>query len=119
MQFPWTQSIPAGATFDPLESWNNRLLDSNGVIKINHRATAVGLVATVQATNRTLYQEAPVPAGGTSGQTPTDFNAPPLIEKVYKLEQIAVRYRNPTGGAIIVDGVIDFTPSGGTRGRGR
>lgn len=116
MQFPWSQSIPAGGTFDPLEGWNNQTPTTNGVIKINHRATAVGLVATVSAQNRTLYQEAPVGAGGTAGTQPTDFTAPPLIEKVYKLEKLGIRYRNPTAGAITIDGVIDFTPAGG-RGR--
>lgn len=115
MLFIYSQSVAAGAIFDPCDGWQNQYVDSNAVMKLNDRATAVGLVRSVQATNRTLFQEAPVTAGGVAGTTPTDFSAPPMIEKVRKGERLSIRYRNPTGGAITVDGVIDLTPMGGKR----
>lgn len=115
MFFTFTQSIAAGATFNPMDGSNFEIPNSNGVLKINHNATATGLVCTVAAQNKQIAQEAPVPAGGTSGVIPTDFTAPPIIEMVKSGERISIRYRNPTAGAIIVNGVVDFTPRGGKR----
>lgn len=114
-QFPWSQSIAAGATFDPLDGYNNQVAPANGAIKVLHRATGVGLVAAIYAGNRQLLQEGPVPAGGTAGVTPTDFNVPPIMERVAKGERLSIRYRNPTGGALTVDGAIDFAGSGKRR----
>jgi hypothetical protein len=113
--FPWTQSIAAGGTFDPLETWGYQYTEKAGIIKVVHRATAVGLVASIFATSEQLGQEANVPAGGTSGVTPSDFNVPPIVERVKAGKRLSIRYRNPTGGAIIVDGAIDLTEQGGRR----
>jgi len=118
--FPFSQSIAAGATFNPMDGANFEIPETNGVLKLTHRATAVGLVATISAQSRQLVQEAPVPAGGTAGQTPTDFQVPPIIEGVRKGERITARYRNPTAGAITVDGFVDYTPArGGMFGKRR
>jgi hypothetical protein len=103
-----SQSIAAGATFDALDDWNYQYVPKNGGLKINHKASAVGLLCTIAATDRQLSQESAVPAGGTAGTTPTDFNAPPLIAKVFKGERLSAKYRNPTGGAITIDGVYEY-----------
>lgn len=103
-----SQSIAAGATFDALDDWQFQYTPKSGWLKINDRATATGLLRTVTATDITLSQEGPVPAGGTAGQTPTDFNAPPLVAKVKKGQRMSIKYRNPTGGAITVDAVIEL-----------
>ena len=103
-----SQSIAAGATFDALDDWQYQYANKSGWLKINDRATAVGLLRTVSATDRNLSQEGPVPAGGTAGQTPTDFNSPPLVAKVKKGERLSIKYRNPTGGAITVDVVVEL-----------
>lgn len=110
--FVWTQSIAAGATFNPLDGWNYEFVPRPGVVKYIHRATAVGLVATITSGSDQLLQEAPVPAGGTSGQTPSEFNVAPIIDAVQAGDRQAVRYRNPTGGAIVIDGIIDYTVTG-------
>lgn len=109
---PWSQSIAAGATFDPLDNWNYQYVPQGGVISILHRATAVGLLATIVSGSDQLMQEAPVPAGGTAGQIPSQFAVPPVTDPVSRGDRISIRYRNPTGGAITVDGIIDYTPVG-------
>lgn len=108
--FSWSQSIAAGQTFNPLDGWNYEFPPRAGLVKYLHRATAVGLVATITSGSDQLLQEAPVPAGGTAGVTPSEFNVPPIIDQIGAGDRQAVRYRNPTGGAITVDGYIDYTP---------
>lgn len=110
---PFTQSIAAGATFDPLETSNFQYTKRAGILKINHQATAVGLLSTITSGTDQLTQESPVPAGGTSGVIPSDFTVPPIVDKVDKGDRLSIRYRNPTGGAIIINGNIDLTYRGG------
>lgn len=109
--FTWSQAVAAGATFNPLDGWNYEFVPRPGVIKILHRATAVGMVATVTSGSDQLLQEAVVPAGGTAGQTPSEFNVAPITDGVSAGDRQAIRYRNPTGGAITIDGIIDYTPT--------
>lgn len=111
--FFWSQSIAAGATFNPLTGTNYQYPKYPGIVKYLHRATAVGLVATIVSGADELLQEAPVPAGGTAGQTPSEFNVPAIVDQVAAGDLQTVRYRNPTGGAITVDGYVDYTPIGG------
>lgn len=107
----WSQSVGAGATFNPLDGWNYEFLPRPGLIKILHNATAVGMVVTVTSGSDQLLQEAPVPAGGTAGVIPSEFNVPSITDAVSAGDRQAIRYRNPTGGAITVNGVIDYTPT--------
>jgi hypothetical protein len=107
--FIWSQSIAAGATFNPLAGWAYEFPPRPGVVKYIHRATAVGLVATITSGSDELLQEAPVQAGGTAGTTPSELNTAPIIDAVNAGDRQQVRYRNPTGGAITVDGIIDYT----------
>lgn len=109
----FSQSIAAGATFNPLSGTNYQYVPAPGVVKILHRATAVGLVATILSGSDELMQEGPVPAGGTAGQTPSEFNVPAIVDQVSRGDLQSIRYRNPTGGAITIDGVWDYTPVGG------
>jgi hypothetical protein len=110
--FTFSQSIAAGATFNPLAGWAYEFVPRPGVMKYLHRATAVGLVATITSGSDELLQEAPVPAGGTAGQTPSEFNVAPITDGVNAGDRQQIRYRNPTGGAITVDGIVDYTPVG-------
>lgn len=114
--FLWSQSIAAGATFNPLTDWQYETPDFAGMVEIFSRATAVGLVETISSAGETLKQESPVQAGGTAGLTPSRLNTEPVVGKAAPLQKIRVGYRNPTGGAITVDGQIILTPVGGGRG---
>lgn len=106
----YTQAIAAGATFDPLDTWNYQYAPAPGVITLIHRASGTGLLATVTSGSDQLLQEAPVPAGGTAGVTPSAFNVAPITDPVAQGDRLSIRYRNPTGGALTIDGVIDYTP---------
>lgn len=120
--FVWTQSIAAGATFNPLTDWQYETPDFDGMVEIFSRATATGLLATISSAGDTLQQESPVQAGGTAGTTPSRLNTEPVVGRCAKFQKIRVGYRNPTGGAITIDGQVILTPLGGrgaTRGRAR
>lgn len=117
--FPWSQSIAAGATFNPLTDWQYETPQFEGMVEIFSRATAVGLVETISSAGDTLKQEAPVQAGGVAGTTPSRLNTEPVVGRAQAGQKIRIGYRNPTGGAITVDGQIIVTPLGGGGGGGR
>lgn len=115
VQFAWSQSIAAGATFNPLTTWDYETPDVDGEIEVLDKATAVGLVRAVKSAGDTIRQEDNVQAGGTAGVTPSVLNTTPIVGRVGKFKKLSIPYRNPTGGAITVDGVITFVPRGGRR----
>lgn len=110
-----TQTIQAGATFDPCDSWQYQYTEKDSILKVNHNATATGLRCQITATEVTILQDSAVPAGGAAGVIPSDFTVPPIIEKVKKNKRLSILYTNPTGGAITVNVAFDLTPGGGGR----
>jgi hypothetical protein len=116
--FVWNQSIAAGATFNPLQDWQYETPYFDGMMEVFSRATATGLLETISAAGDTLKQDSPVQAGGTSGTTPSRLNTEPVVGKCAKFQKIRIGYRNPTGGAITIDGQIILTPLGGGGGGG-
>lgn len=115
MQQAFTFSLAAGATFDPLEGWNNQYPERGGILQLIHNATATGIVCSLSAGNVQLLQESPVPAGGTAGVMPTAFNATPILEQVGARARLSARYRNTTAGAITVNATIDIAEKGRKR----
>jgi len=111
-QLSWTQSILAGATFQPILGWQYEYVPFGGAIKINHDAAAVGVVATVTSGSDTLQERSPLSAGGTVGVFPSDLDVPPLLDEVAAGDRIKILYENTSGGAVNVQGVIDYTPVG-------
>lgn len=109
----WSQSIAAGATFNPLSDWMYETPDGNGVVEVLERATATGLVSAVTAAGQNIKQEGPVQAGGTAGTLPSRLNSEPYVGTVKRNQKLRVAYRNPTAGAITVDGIIVLTLKGG------
>jgi hypothetical protein len=107
--FSWSQAILTTATFTPLDSWNYETPKRPGIVKYLHRATAVGLLFTLTSGADQLAQEQPVPAGGTAGQIPSEFNVAPIIDRIDALDKQRMFYRNPTGGTITIDGIVDLT----------
>jgi len=109
--FTWTQSLGAGLTFDPLDSagWMYRYLPYPAVIEVISNAAAVGVVQTVTFGSDTIQQESPVPSGGTAGVIPARLNVEPIVEKGAASDLLRIVYRNTTGGAVVVNGIIQIT----------
>lgn len=108
--FQWTQSIAAGGVFTPLDNFTDETPKTAGIVKYLHNATAVGLLFTLTSGTDLLAQEQPVPGGGVAGTIPSEFTVAPIVDQVQPLDKQRMSYRNPTAGAITVNGSIDFTP---------
>jgi len=107
---PFTSSVGAGATYQPLSGWQYEYIPFGGVIEILMDATAVGLVATVTSGSDTLQERAPIPAGGTAGVIPSAFNVPAITDEVAAGDRVKILVENPTGGAQTVNGIIAYQP---------
>lgn len=107
----WTQSILAGALFRPLDGWQYEYVPMGGAISVLHDATAVGIVNTITSGSDTLQERSPVSAGGTAGVMPSTFDVPVLIDEVAAGDRIKIQYENTSGGAVTVNGEIDYTPA--------
>lgn len=107
----WSQAIAAGAAFRPLDGWQYQYVPVGGMVKILHRASAVGVVTTVTSGSDTLQERSPVSAGGTAGQIPSEFDVPALLDEVAAGDLIKIAYENTSGASITVDGEIDYTPA--------
>lgn len=107
----FSQSIAAGATFDPIDSagWMYRYLPYNAIVEVIDRATAAGVTVVRTFGSDTIQQESPVSAGGTAGQIPSRLNVEPVTEKAQASDLLRTVYRNTTAGAITVDGIIQIT----------
>lgn len=106
--FPFSQSVAAGATYNPLERWQYERVPIGGQVTLLHRATAVGVVATFYSGSDTLLQRTQIPAGGTAGNTPTAFDVPTISDEVAANDKLDLEYENTTGGAITVDGIVHY-----------
>lgn len=118
VNFSWSQAILAGATFNPLTTFDFEMPDSDVAVEVLHRATAVGLVAVLKSGGQAISQESPVQAGGTAGTLPARQTTEPLTGRGFASRKLQCFYRNPTGGTITVDGIIQVTPTGGARAVG-
>lgn len=113
--FPWTQLIAAGGTFNPLLVFDYETPDADAVIVVTERATAVGLRSSVKSASDSLKPEGPVQSGGTAGVTPSPLNTTPFVGRAPRSRKLSINYSNPTGGGITVDGLIEVTMKGGGR----
>lgn len=110
MQATFTFSLAAGATFDPLDGWNNQIPRKASKVTLIHNATATGVQCNFTAQDRNVLQNSPVPAGGVAGVFPTVFNAPVIgPAKVQAGEKLSARFNNTTAGAITVNVVVDLS----------
>lgn len=111
-RFPFTASVAAGATYQPLTGWQYEYLPFPAVIEVGLNATATGVVATVTSGSDVLQEESPVQAGGTAGVIPSKLNTDFLSDQAAAGDRLKVSARNTTAGAITVNGVIIVTPLG-------
>jgi hypothetical protein len=111
--FSWTSSVGAGATFNPLEvsgnTWKYNRAPYAGLVEVIHNATATGVVVAITAGSDEIMQESPVSGGGTAGTLVGRLTVEPVTFMVNAGDVIRVVYRNPTAGAITVNGTIELT----------
>lgn len=108
--FPFTQSIAAGATAQPLSSWNYRFPPKPALFELLLNATAIGVVQNVTTGPESIVQsESPVSAGGTAGVLPARLNTEPIVDMVNQGEELVLNLRNTTAGAITVNGIAIIT----------
>jgi hypothetical protein len=114
----FTQSIAAGGNFDALTDWDYETPDTDCMVEVLERATAVGIFGTVKSAGDTIKQESNIQAGGTAGTTPARLTTEPVTGRAPKYQKLRIFYRNPTGGAVTIDGLVILTPLGGGRSQG-
>lgn len=111
-QFNFSTSIAAGATATPLGSWQFRFPPKASLLEILVNASAAGLVMNLTTGAESIVQaESPVSGGGAAGTLPARLNTEPIVDKVDPGEEIVLTVRNPTGGAITLNGVAILTYS--------
>jgi len=104
----WVESIAAGAVYRPLDGWQYEYVPMGGNIEILHDAAAVGVVVNISSGSDTLQERSPVPAGGTAGVIPSAFDVPAIVDMVAAGDRLKIQYENTTGGAISVQGAINY-----------
>jgi len=74
------------------------------------RATAIAMVNTYTSGSETIVEESPTQAGGTAGVTPSSLNTPVQGWHAAAGDLLKLNYRNTSGAAIDVDGIIEVMP---------
>jgi len=108
--FIFSQSVAAGATFEPLTGWQYQYLPWPAEVNVLSRATAIAMVQVYTSGSETIVEESPVQAGGTAGVTPSSLNTPIQGWHAAAGDLLKLRYRNTSGAAITVDGIIEVQP---------
>lgn len=115
VSFNFTSSVGAGATYTPLTGWQYEYPPTNCIAEVLLNATAVGTFAAIYSGGDTIQQECPIQAGGTAGVIPNPLSTPVVTGGAGAGKRVAINVRNPTGGAVTVNGIITLIPRGGKR----
>jgi len=108
--FIFSQSVAAGATFNPLVGWQYQYLPWPATVSVLSRATAIAMVNVFTSGSETIVEESPTQAGGTAGVTPAPLNTPEQNWHAAAGDLLKLNFRNTSGAAITVDGIIDVVP---------
>jgi len=108
--FIYSQSVAAGAVFNPLVGWQYQYLPWPAEVNVLSRATAIAMVQVFTSGSETIVEESPVQAGGTAGVTPSALNTPVQGWHAAAGDLLKLNYRNTSGAAITIDGIIEVTP---------
>ena len=108
--FTFSNSVAAAATNEPLTGWQYVYLPWPAEVTVLARATAVDMVATYTSGSETIVEESPVQAGGTIGVIPSPLNTPVQGWEAAAGDLLKLRYRNTSGAAIQIDGIIEVIP---------
>lgn len=111
-QFNFSAAVAAGATATPLSGWQFRFPPKASLLELLVNGSAAGLVMNLTTGAESIVQaESPVSGGGVAGTLPARLGTEPIVDKVDPGEEIVLTVRNPTGGAITVNGVAILTYS--------
>lgn len=108
--FIFSQSVAAGATFNPLTGWQYQYLPWPAEVSVLARATAIAMVQVFTSGSETIVEESPTQAGGTAGTTPSPLNTPVQGWNAAAGDLLKLNFRNTSGAAITVDGIIEVMP---------
>jgi len=108
--FTFSQSVAAGATFNPLVGWQYQYLPWPAEVTVLARAVAIAMVNTYTSGSETIVEESPTQAGGTAGTIPSPLNTPVQGWMAAAGDLLKLNYRNTSGAAINVDGIIEIVP---------
>lgn len=108
--FIYSQSVAAGAVFNPLVGWQYQYLPWPAEINVLSRASAVGMTQVYTSGSETIVEESPVQAGGTAGVTPSPLNTPVQGWHAAAGDLLKLNFRNTTLGAVVIDGIIEAVP---------
>lgn len=108
--FTFTESVAAGATFRPLTGWQYQYLPWPAEVTVLARAVAVDVVAVYTSGSETIVEESPVQSGGTAGVIPSPLNTPVQGWLAAAGDLLKLSYRNTSGAAVNVDGIIEVSP---------
>lgn len=110
-RFTFNTSIAAGATTNPLQGWQYEYLPWNAIVRLLAQTTATGVLLTIYSGSETIQQEAPLDGGGTANVLPNSFKVEPIGFRAPGGDRLVLNFRNTTGGALAVTGVIDVNPA--------
>lgn len=109
----FSQSIPAGQTFDPLTTSIYRYLPWAAYLSMVAWTTATGVFVQSLSGSELLLPECPIDFGApAAGRIPrSGFDVTPLEFAAPAGDLLQLIFRNSTAGALVVSGFIDFTPA--------
>jgi len=108
--FNFSNSVAAGATDRPLDGWQYEYLPWPAEVTVLARATAVAMVGVYTSGSETIVEESPVQAGGTTGVIPSPLNTPVQGWLGAMGDRVKLSFRNTSGAAINIDGIIEVNP---------
>lgn len=108
--FSFSVDVVAGGTERPLDGWQYEYLPWPAEVTVLARAEAIGMVQVYTTGSETIVEESPSQAGGTIGVTPSPLNTPVQGWNAAAGDRLKLSYRNTTGGALFIDGIIEVTP---------
>lgn len=108
--FTFSESIAAGATITPLTGWQYQYLPWPAEVSVLARAVAIGVVNTYTSGSETIVEQSPVQSGGTAGIIPAPLNTPVQGWIAAAGDLLKLSYRNTSGAAVNVDGIIEIVP---------
>jgi len=109
--FTFNASVAAGAVFRPLDGWQYEYLPWPAEVQVLANAVAIGVVNVYTSGSETIVEESPVQSGGVAGVIPSALNTPVQGWIAAAGDRLKLNYRNTSGGAVNVQGIIEINPA--------